>query len=381
MSHQHGQGKTQGTGFYGVKQNCEEMTHGIPATFRSGEPIHGTSLLVTGFGEGANWQQRVASSVIENFFHAIASGSLKVIVEPEESGNDLFTIGIFSWRMVLEDSAANDLIDEDGSALKRARDFWSLSDGAIEPVEKQDQDLGHCKLYIRVGDNLSRVALVRLTMLITDQQAGLQRFPLYRPFVAMCVFEDPAGNELLRRMENPQHNKFESDRLPEAERKRGQRALKRITDWIRSEIYKKAGPAEAGVLTVLSELSVLLPDPQDEPFDDVSNGSTDGTKERGFGDRVSVKLRPIRRSAKTPLWRRMMATAAGDDTGEHGGGGTGENAGKGGSGRRRGPGGNEVRVVAQRGIPSHSHVYAFCSPGQQPISCQFQVRQDWHRPP
>ena len=344
MSHQHEQEKTQGTGFYGVKQNCEEMTHGIPEDFRlldaTGEPIRGTSLLVTGFGEGANWQQRVASSVIENFFHAIASGSLKVIVEPEESDNILFAIdesSLGEWFERLEDSAANDVIDEDGSALKRSRAFWSISDGIIEPVEKQDQDLGHCRLWIRVGDNLpSRVALVRRTgMLITDQQTGLQRFPLYRPFAAMCVFEDPAGNELLRRMENPQHNRFEPDRLPEAERERGRRALKRITDWIRSEIYKKAGPAEAGVSTVLSELSVLLPDLHpDEPFDDVNNDSTDGTKERSFDDRVSVKLRPIRRSTLTlPSGEEDVGNGAqGDDTGEHGGGGTGENDGKGGDG-------------------------------------------------
>ena len=346
MSHQNEHRKTQGTGFYGTKQNCEEMTEAIPEVFRlldaTGAPVHGTSLLVTGFSEGANWQQRVASSVIENFFYAIASGSLKVIVEPEQSENDLFEIeetSLGEWFDKLEDSVANDLIDEDGSALKRARDFWSLSDGAIEPVEKQDQDLGHCRLWIRVGANLpSRVALIRRTgMLITDQQPGLQRFALYRPFAAMCVLEDPAGNELLRRMENPQHNRFEPDRLPEAEKERARKALKRITDWIRNEIYKKAGPVDAGVSTVLSELSVLLPDLNpEEPFDDVSNGSNDG-KERGFGDRVTIKLKPIRRSAPTlpSDGEDDGDDVAGDHTGTYGGGGTGENGGEGGTGGSR----------------------------------------------
>ena len=279
MSHQHDHVKTQGTGFYGVKQDCNEVTEAIPAVFRlldvTGEPIRGTSLLVTGFSEGANWQQRVASSIIENFFHAIASGSLRVLIEPEHDFFDIEESSLGESFDKLEDSVANDLIDEDGSALKRARDFWSLSDGTIEPVEKQDQDLGHCKLWIRVGDGLpSRVALIRRTgMLITDQQPGLLRFSLYRAFTAMCVFEDPAGNELLRRMENPEHNKFEPDRLPEAERERGKKALKRITDWIRNEISKKAGPVDAGVSTVLSELSALLPDLNpEEPFDDVSSG-------------------------------------------------------------------------------------------------------------
>ena len=34
MSHQNEHTKTQGTGFYGVKQNCEEMTEAIPEVFR-----------------------------------------------------------------------------------------------------------------------------------------------------------------------------------------------------------------------------------------------------------------------------------------------------------------------------------------------------------
>ena len=151
----------------------------------------------------------------------------------------------------------------------------------------------------------------------------------------MCVFEDPAGNELLRRMENPQHNRFEPDRLPEAEKEIGRRALKRITDWIRSEIYKKAGPVEAGVSTVLSELSVLLPDINpEEPFDDINSGNSDGTKERGFGDRVTVKLKPIRRSAPVlpSNGEDDGEDAAGDETGVYGGGGTGENGGEGGTG-------------------------------------------------
>ena len=52
--------------------------------------------------------------------------------------------------------------------------------------------------------------------LVTTQQRNLIRFPGFRDFAALCVFEDPKGNELLRRMENPRHDQFEPDRLPEA---------------------------------------------------------------------------------------------------------------------------------------------------------------------
>lgn len=351
MSHRDDNGTTQGTGFYGIKQNCEELTRGIPDVFRilneAGEPIYGTSLLVTGFSEGSNWQQRIASSIIEKFFHAMPSGNLKVVVEPERTENPLCEIdesSLGDWFDYLMDNVASEeLTEEDGSALRRARDFWRLSDGTTEPVEKQDTDLGHCKLWIRLGDNVpSRVALVRRTgMLITDQQAGLQRFPLHRPFAAICVFEDPEGNELLRRMENPQHNQFEPDRLPEEDRARGRRALKRIVEWIRDEVRKEAGPIEGSASTALSELNALLPDLQPEDlFDDAANDGNSRTGERGFADRVTVRLKPIRRSA--PALPRGEQDdddgGSGDDIGLQGGGGTGDNRGDGGTG---GPGEGE----------------------------------------
>ena len=128
----------------------------------------------------------------------------------------------------------------------KARVFWTLSQDA--PVaEKQDSDLGHCRLWLRTAEGLpSKVAFVRRTgMLVTTQQPGLIRFPGFREFAALCVFEDPAGNELLRRMENPKHDQFESDRLPKDDRSRGRNALKRVTDWIRNEIKNRRGHRRA----------------------------------------------------------------------------------------------------------------------------------------
>ena len=121
--------------------------------------------------------------------------------------------------------------------LGDARTFWELSKG--EPVaEKEDIDLGHCKLWVRTEKGLpGKVGFVRGTgMLVTTRQKGLIRFSGFRDFAALCVFEAPKGNELLRRMENPQHDQFEPDRLPKGEREHGRKALKRITDWVRSEI-------------------------------------------------------------------------------------------------------------------------------------------------
>ena len=295
MSHQSGGEEVQGTGFYGVRDGCLEMTDSIPSWIRitdqESRPLSGTNLAIAGFMEARDWRRRVASSVIENFFFAIDRAQLEVLIEPGDHDVDLFqindaTLGECFAALLDEGPDSEEERAEGGNALSQARAFWEISEDDESAIERQDQDFGHCRLWIRVQEGLpSRVGFVRRTgMLVTTQQRRLIRFPGFRDFAALCVFEDPAGNELLRRMENPRHDQFEPDRLPEKERARGRRALNRITEWIRGEVRKQAGPPEGGKSTVLSELATYLPDLRpDEPFEDqgTENGSAG---EPGFGN-------------------------------------------------------------------------------------------------
>ena len=346
MSHKSMEGEeTQGTGFFGVKKDCLELTQGIPQPFRvldqSQRPIQGTSLAIMGFRETGDWRRRVAASVIGNFFFAIGTGRLTVIVEPDESSELMEVDGnsLDKWFQHLAEAAdPDDPESASDNPLREAQTFWELS--RDEPAaEKQDVDLGHCRLWIRTAEGLSsKVAFVRGTgMLVTAQQRGLIRFPGFREFTALCVFEDPAGNEFLRRMENPKHDQFEPDRLPKDERARGRSALKRITDWIRSEIRKQAGPPEGGRETMLSELAVYLPDYQpEEPFDEADHDGGESSGEPGFGERVTLTLKPVRRPTPSQLPPEdpsgLDSDGDGDDTGNSGGAGTGANGGEGGDG-------------------------------------------------
>ena len=351
MSHQSERGKTQGTGFYGIKEQCRELKGAaIPGEFRvldtnQETPVLGTSLSITGFRATEDWRRRIASSVIENFFYAVDQGKLTVLVEPDENQIqcELLEIdkdSLRNWFEYLERNPidAEDPGEEPSNSLKDTRAFWEISRNK-PTAEKQDKDLGHCKLWIRVEENLpSKVALVRHTgMLITDQQARLRQFRGYQNFAALCVFEDPKGNELLRNMENPQHNQFEPERLPDNEKKRGRSALKRIIEWIRREIRKAAGPPEGGQSTVLEELADYLPDLQpDDGFDD-ANSDDEGSGEPGFGQRVKIRLKPVRQSNTKGLPPDGEGTdegGDGDDTGNAGGSGEGTNSGEGGRGGR-----------------------------------------------
>ena len=354
MSHEGPDGETQGTGFYGQKEECSHLDGlAVPRAFRvlasSETPVEGTSIAVAGFREVAGWRERIASSVIGNFFFALSEGKLTVNVEPDDSGLyeiDAGSLPIWFDRLSETVSSIDGFPEETLERLRDAQVFWAISSGKDPVAEKQDSDLGHCRLWIRVGDGLpSNVAFVRRTgMLITSQQRHLVRFPAYRDFAALCVFEDPAGNEFLRQMENPAHDQFEPERLGE-DRDRGRRALKRITDWIRAEVRKRAGPPEGGQTAMLSELAAYLPDyDPNEPLDDYDGEAVRKDGEPGFGKQITLTLRPVRRSVspRLPANEEEGTDGDGDDEGGHGGSGEGvggEGGGDGGGGYGEGEGG------------------------------------------
>lgn len=318
MSHDSPDGRTQGTGFFGVREGCESLRgRRIPHEINDVEKKReapGTSLWIAGFADEPGWQSRVARSVVESYFCAIAEGQLEVLIDPE-SGNSTFD----HWeinRKTLSDTFAGLLdtqgAEDDGEPLKEAHEFYrALEDDESIVKEFEDHELGHCRLWIRVNEGLSsKVGLIRKTgMLITAKQNKLLRFPNLQDFAAVLRFESEKGNELLRDMENPAHDQFEPERLDETRRPRGKRALNRVISWARRELNGVAAPPTMGTSEVVSELAHLLPDIEpDESF-----GDGEGA-EHGFGTSDVIQLRPARRTRNASL-PDESADDAGNDTG------------------------------------------------------------------
>ena len=365
--------ETQGTGFYGIVDGCRELRgEAVPERISRVENGsgrgNGTSLWIAGFDRTGNWQRRIATSVIENFFHAIDCGNLSVTIDPSEELEERQLVEIDKKTI----SAWFDYLlpeeDQDGEeyyTVAQAYQFWEIIRSGDPVAEKEDNDLGHVRLWIQVSDGLpNKVGFVRGTgMLITTQQRGLLRFRGLRDFIAVCVFDSEKGNELLRGMENPQHNQFEPDRLADdGERRRGQAALNRVTKWIRGELNKHAAPTLSDTATDLDELAQYLPDVEPE------EGIDPPTREKGefaFGGSNVVRMKPRRTIArKSSLLNDEVGDGDGADTGhaggggeqendgDGGGGGHGEGDGSGGSGTRGGARGRDaVAVVDVRMVP------------------------------
>lgn len=358
MSHRMGEKMRQGTGFYGIVEECKEIVGSkIYDKFRIvdgyDKPIQGTSISIIGFKEEDKWRDHIGENIIANFFYAIDHSMLSVTIEPENN-SDEFEINAETlsnyFEKISTKSDSEDLSDdvEDSLYVSKALRELYLSDE--EPFVKDDPDFGKCKLWIRTGDGLpKKVGFIRKSgMLITTQQKGLMQFPGKKDFIALCVMEDQRGNDLLRGMENVQHDQFEYKRLPEEEQDRGRKALERIKKWIRKKINDIAGSTSGGNVSVLAELSNKLPDLiSDDEFEN-SKLDKDGNIEEGFATKIAIELKPIRKKANSYVRNNQddEIMADGEDQGSEGGSGIG-NGGKGGSiegpGEGEGKGGTGTR--------------------------------------
>ena len=372
VSHDHDFGNgpetTQNVGFYGLTEGCEALRADIPYVFRrmkNGRPVQGTAVWVAGFNSdqhGEHWQSAVRRSVLENFFYAIHQNDLEVLWEPG-GDDDVLQSDTLSRQFDLLGSAGEEAESDD--AIDRARLYWELISGGAPTAEVDVADLGTIKLWIATEDEIpdralpNRVALIRGTgMLVTDQQDGY-RFRGLRDYVAVCVIEDREANKLLRGMENPAHDKFEYQRLPDHEQDKGRLALDRLRKAVREQLGIHAAPPQIEVSEVIDELTDYLFDDRPGPFEGVASKDA---AEYAFGEvgvvrRKQPRLR-VRPQVTLSREEEDVEGGDGDDSGDVGGarqgpeggvksddgngGGAGQGSANGGSGRRGGTGGRQL---------------------------------------
>jgi len=307
-------GRTRGTGFYGIKDGCQPLVGKIPEILRPKE--QGCVVLIAGFHAVEDWQKIISTTVISNYFCAIDQGKLKVVIRDQDDKTG--TIKKDTLQACFE--TANEW-DIDSESIKNSFCYYQAMKSP-PTRDKQFSSLGHCKIWVLMQEGApKKVALLRKTgMLITDSQKGLMRWGGHADFVGVFMCDNEKGNELLRAMENPQHNAFEPERAIEKKRKQCRKALNEMCDWIRQCIDSLAKPEETSV-SPLDELAEFFPDID-------ASETIAGDEERDIEGKPEFSPKPIKHKV-TP-----------DDKDETGGedGGAGENDGQGGGGPGHGSG-------------------------------------------
>lgn len=224
----------------------------------------GTTTVSVGFDVTDGWQFRIAESLARNFVGAIQSGQLEFSIDNNSIVLNKSNIYQRLSSPELKDSAAhNNAITE----LELAKQVYEcLTSPKSDHIESWFPSIGRLKLHILLGEGLpQRVAILRNGMFVTDNLSSFgekfSNFPSYKDFVAVIEPADDAASATMKRLENPSHNSFSSDRIVDLEERAAiKKSMETVGKWARDEIKKLAHQPPKSVSAV-DELNEFFAEP------------------------------------------------------------------------------------------------------------------------
>jgi hypothetical protein len=327
VTHKNPGGKlTQGVGFIGQYDpdggeggepifRAVRDESSIPKIFRRTEA--GTDIWVIGYRSGREWSANLISSILTNFWPAIHKGIIEFRVGSQKINKE-------NVSQLIDDYSTKD-------EFETHHFFKAILN---KPIEKKLNHVGYCELYLATSmtSELPRkVCMTRRTgMRIYDYQPRACRVP----FAGLFMCTDTEGNKLLRKLEPPQHDTWDPNRI---EDEQGKRALNEIKTWILEEV-KKLNPLFMGKSFTENEMAKYLPDIEEDPHtppdDELGKSNEESLEPRARIDQQTPT--PIK---PKPIKPKTSGSSPGDIGGGEDGGKTGKEGGSKGTRRPKNRGG------------------------------------------
>ena len=297
----------------------------VPAWLRRTEI--GTSVFCVACREAPGWEAGLAASLIQNFFCAIFRNEMIFSINNGDLLINKETLMSLFSHPGIKQAAIDNGHDEDF-------EFSRVLYESLKAVETKEEivsipGLGKVKVRILVREGLhKRVSIIRNGMYITDNLENFgekfRRFPLYKDFVALVEPEDHDGITFFKKLENPRHDGFSSERLSDTQKRNSAAQLmkllgRKIREAIKSQSLEK--PENSVSIDELSEFFAGQVDP--EKLQDPN--AIDENPE-------ILKYKPVKKPPPRP-------SSTGDEKGGLDGGG-GTNKGNGGGNKRKPPSGD-----------------------------------------
>lgn len=201
----------------------------------------GTSLYIPYTLYNAGLVHETIITVVANFFFAIQNDKLIVYVADRKISHENLKRVYGDCKRWLFDEKDEIDVDHVKNCFKSIDTILNSSyDG-----QQQIPNFGNIVWYLRMDEEMDwhAVAIARESgMLITRCAPKLQRFPNVKCFdLFVWVIGEKGGSELLKRLENPQHNDFEFDRIRDIEeRKKVEKEYSKFAEKIRGIISQYA---------------------------------------------------------------------------------------------------------------------------------------------
>lgn len=327
VSHVDGDGEPRAaTGYWGAPgfqplDNVED----VPEWLKRDEI--GTSVYSLGFRDVADWRERMAFSLISNFFVAFEREEMEASV-----GVDI-KINAHTIATYLEDKRIAEAAEGTGRLeeleFSRAAYECLMSKDSVDEV-LEIESLGKIRVRVLVKAGMpKRVMFIRNGMVITDNLGSFgdrfARFAGFSDFIAMVEPCGKKGSTLLKQLENPSHNNLSAERLTDPNKaKKATVAMKQLAKQIR-DVIKKHSLVDPEEEEAIDELAEFFADESDA--DKIADDSIEVDPEK-------LKYREIEEQQP-----RVKVTPSGQgDEGGAGGGGGDSGGSKGGTGGQEGRG-------------------------------------------
>ena len=257
----HGSGDDlQHIGFYVNPSGTPIMGRSVPDFYRLDRT--GTAVFIMGFNpHSSDWVNKVATSVIENYFYAIHHQELSVRIVPAK-GNPVH----IDYQTI--DHLFNFLEPINQRAVHYYRTIRDAGEKEIENTSRF-RKLGKLTLFLSFFEGAPRhiAHINRNGMLITDSRD--QRVnplcprgrSLWPDYVGVIIPDSNSGDLWLRKMENPSHDSMSSGQLlNENEQREAEERFKEVRGSLRRIIDDKAELESYGAESNLDELAELFPE-------------------------------------------------------------------------------------------------------------------------
>jgi hypothetical protein len=263
---------TRGTGYYGLKERNQPLI-GFDAvdSFFYRDKV-GTDIFIAGFNEIENWKESIIKSIIENFFVAIETKKISVVV----------------MDVLINYATLPALI---GEYISEDKKLWAgkyhaaLTAPEEHYVEEDFKSLGKVELFLLTGDDYpKRVAMVRATgMKIFDKEFRV----IPEKFAGVMIAHGEELNKLLRKLEPPSHNRWEAD-LYKKDRAYAKSVLNGLYSWIRERVRELSHPEDSDDLDV-EGISRYLP--YDLYEDELMQSKQNTEGEKSVPQQVEIEIR------------------------------------------------------------------------------------------
>jgi hypothetical protein len=242
----------------------------IPSEFRRKEK--GLDIYVFGYKSEIGWDDKLIESVLRNFWYAIEVNDLVVSVNNTNiSKNNLSDL----LSNYFGDKPVKDFVEPYGNP----KYYYQ----AFKNYDKKFEDtlpiLGKVKFFFKkIEQPLNYIAMLRAPHMVIYSKQFI--FPAAYAGVFVC--DDKNGNEQLRLMEPPAHDKWD----PERNKENGISVMEELTNWLRSCI-REMKEIRLGEKLGVPEMEKYLPYLED--IDEDSNKGDLNSNERDDNENESAK--------------------------------------------------------------------------------------------